>query len=62
MNGYNQEWLDNQSAVTLGRLMPRLEARFGDCLATPDWENYTWRVNKYFPRLLSALYSLYGHH
>jgi amylosucrase len=62
MNTYDPVWLEQQAAVTLERLMPRLEVRFGQILSTPGWEAYSDRLQRHFPDLFSALYQLYGHH
>ncbi len=51
-----------QSTHTLARLLPRLEARLSETVATrPDeWETFRARLDQHFPRLFEHLLTLYG--
>ncbi len=52
-------WLEQQAQLSLGRLLPRLEARF----AAEDpaaWAAYANRLRVHFPRLFRLLLHLYG--
>jgi len=53
-------WARNESAVTLRRLMPRLDARFKAQVDPVEWEAYVERLQRHFPRLFERLHGLYG--
>ncbi|MDH3527455.1 MAG: alpha-amylase family glycosyl hydrolase, partial [Gammaproteobacteria bacterium] len=55
-------WLTNHAAVSLQRLLPRLESRFADRVDEDEWEGYLTRLRQHFPRLFSGLHALYGKH
>ena len=46
--------------ISLERLIPRLEERFGDTVEKGAWQAYLQRINQHFPRLFCLLYQLYG--
>ncbi|ALP53920.1 amylosucrase [Candidatus Tenderia electrophaga] len=48
------------SATALKRLMPRIEARYSDKTDPTEWQAYTQRMRKHFPRLFERLHALYG--
>ena len=52
----------NPAQLTLDRLLPRLELRFANAIATrPDeWHSFRQRLQAYFPRLFQLLKDLYG--
>jgi amylosucrase len=54
-------WFNRQSTSSFSRLMPRLRARFPD-VADADWQAYTARLERHFPRLFRLLHGLYGGH
>jgi len=56
----NKEWLDDHSRTALSRLFPRIEARFKAQTDAAEWEAYTLRLRRHFPRLFERLYALYG--
>ena len=49
-----------ESAKSLSRLMPRLEARFAEQVDKGMWQSYVQRLNTHFPSLFRRLYQLYG--
>ena len=53
-------WLEERSAESLRRLLPRIEARFRDSTDPVEWETYTDRLRRHFPRLFARLHALYG--
>lgn len=55
-------WLQEHSASSLARLMPRIEARFAGEANPAEWEAYVERLRRHFPALFSQLHALYGHH
>jgi amylosucrase/maltose alpha-D-glucosyltransferase/alpha-amylase len=55
-------WLDKHSTASLARLMPRLEARFAAQCDAGEWQAYTARIRRHFPRLFGLLHGLYGQH
>jgi amylosucrase len=54
-------WNARESATSLVRLMPRLEARFADRVEAGEWQGYVHRLHTHFPRLFGLLHQLYGH-
>ncbi len=52
--------VDRNAHVSLARLLPRLEARFADQIATPEWAAFRTRLETQFPTLFSHLLPLYG--
>lgn len=56
----NLDWNREHSANALKRLLPRIEARFKDQTDAAEWEAYTRRLQKHFPRLFERLHALYG--
>lgn len=55
-------WLKTHAAMSLDRLLPRLEARFADQVDGDEWEGYLNRLRQHFPRLFGGLHTLYGEH
>jgi amylosucrase len=55
-------WYSQQSKATLGRLLPRLTARFADRVDEAEWAGFLARLQEHFPRLFQNLHRLYGHH
>src|SRR6056297_1630937 len=55
-------WLQEHSASSLARLMPRIEARFAEVADPAEWEAYVERLRRHFPALFAQLHALYGHH
>lgn len=53
-------WMRQESAASLGRVLPRIEARFKDQVAPVEWEAYVQRLKTHFPRLFERLYDLYS--
>jgi len=53
-------WLEEHSAESLRRLLPRIEARFRQSTDPVEWETYANRLRRHFPRLFERLYALYG--
>jgi len=49
-----------EAAISLRRLMPRLEERFAGRTDEAAWKAYSIRVRRHFPRLFELLYRLYG--
>jgi len=60
--GHNPDWHEEQSAFSLRRLLPRLEARFQERAEPVEWEAYVHRMKRHFPRLFARLHALYGTH
>jgi amylosucrase/maltose alpha-D-glucosyltransferase/alpha-amylase len=58
----SEEWLQEHSAIALRRLFPRIEKRFQDRTGSVEWEAYTQRITRHFPRLFQRLHTLYGTH
>jgi len=56
------EWLRREREISLGRLLPRVEARLKDSVDPAEWEGYLERLRRHFPRLFERLYALYGTH
>ncbi|MGD2136951.1 MAG: alpha-amylase family protein [Gammaproteobacteria bacterium] len=56
----SRDWVDEQSALALKRLFPRIEARFRGATEEVEWEAYTARLRRHFPRLFERLHGLYG--
>jgi amylosucrase/maltose alpha-D-glucosyltransferase/alpha-amylase len=55
-----QTWLAEHSAESLRRLLPRIEARYRASTDPVEWESYTDRLRRHFPRLFGCLHALYG--
>ncbi len=55
-----REWLDEHSARAYRRLYPRIEARFKHRVDEADWDGYSQRLRRHFPRLFERLHGLYG--
>ncbi len=53
-------WLEEHSAESLRRLLPRIEARYRDSTDPVEWESYTNRLRRHFPPLFACLHALYG--
>ncbi len=58
----SQDWLQEHSATALKRLLPRIETRFKDRTDAVEWQAYTQRIKRHFPRLFERLHGLYGTH
>jgi len=56
----SRAWVEEQSAIALRRLFPRVESRFKEKTEAVEWDAYTQRLRRHFPRLFEHLYSLYG--
>ena len=56
----NSDWAVEHSAIALKRLFPRIEARFRGMTEDVEWDAYTARLRRHFPRLFERLYGLYG--
>jgi amylosucrase len=56
----DRTWLEENSSASLRRLLPRIEARFKDRTDTVEWENFSRRLQRNFPRLFGLLHALYG--
>ncbi len=52
--------LEIETSRSLKRLMPRLEARFGDQTDGADWQIFVDRLNAHFPDLFRLLVELHG--
>ena len=52
--------MDRRAALSLARLLPRLEARFAPECSPEDWAAFTARLGANFDRLFAALLHLYG--
>ncbi|KPK55750.1 MAG: amylosucrase [Thiotrichales bacterium SG8_50] len=55
-----KDWLEEHSSIALKRLFPRIEARFKNQTDEAEWEAYTRRLLRHFPRLFERLHDLYG--
>src|ERR671932_441811 len=51
-----------EAALSLSRLLPRLDARFAGQIPPEDWATFTRRLEAHFPRLFRLLAHLYGAH
>ena len=58
----SKDWLEEHSKTALKRLFPRIEARFKDKTDPAEWEAFSNRVRRYFPKMFERLYALYGSH
>lgn len=58
----NNDWLEEHSSRALKRLFPRIEARFKDKTDPAEWEAFSNRIRRYFPKMFGQLYALYGTH
>jgi len=58
----NNFWLRTHAAMSLDRLLPRLESRFADQVDDDEWEGYLNRLRQHFPHLFSGLHALYREH
>jgi amylosucrase len=56
----NRAWVGEQSALALRRLFPRIETQFRERMEAVEWEAYTNRLRRHFPRLFERLFRLYG--
>jgi amylosucrase/maltose alpha-D-glucosyltransferase/alpha-amylase len=56
----SKAWVEEQGAIALKRLFPRIESRFRARTEAVEWEAYTHRLRRHFPRLFERLHSLYG--
>lgn len=54
------QWMEEHSASSLERLLPRIEARFKPQTEPSEWEAYVDRLERHFLRLFSRLHALYG--
>ncbi|MGD8319280.1 MAG: amylosucrase [Gemmatimonadota bacterium] len=54
------DWIQEHSASSLARLLPRMEARFAGETDPAEWEAYVDRLRRHFPRLFGRLHALYG--
>ncbi|MCP3870542.1 MAG: amylosucrase [Gammaproteobacteria bacterium] len=54
------DWLNRESALSLARLLPRLEKRYLPRTDEAEWQAFLARVNRHFPRLFLLLHRLYG--
>lgn len=54
--------MEEQSASSLKRLLPRIEARFKERTEPVEWEAYLNRLKRHFPLLFARLHALYGEH
>ena len=54
----NVEWLEEHSAASLRRLLPRIEARFKAQTDAVEWDAYVARLKHHFPRLFVHLHAL----
>jgi amylosucrase/maltose alpha-D-glucosyltransferase/alpha-amylase len=55
-------WIEEHSAASLNRLLPRIEARFKGETESAEWAAYRTRLKRHFPRLFGRLHALYGTH
>ncbi len=53
-------WMSQESAASLRRVLPRLEARFKDQVDPVEWDAYVQRLKMHFPRLFEHLHGLYS--
>jgi amylosucrase/maltose alpha-D-glucosyltransferase/alpha-amylase len=58
----DNSWFRTHAAVSLDRLLPRLESRFAERVDDDEWEGYLNRLRQHFPRLFNGLHVLYGKH
>jgi amylosucrase/maltose alpha-D-glucosyltransferase/alpha-amylase len=56
----DDSWHQQQAVASLGRLLPRLEARFASLIDADEWEGFVQRLRKHFPRLFRGMHQLYG--
>ncbi|MGB7933150.1 MAG: amylosucrase, partial [Gammaproteobacteria bacterium] len=56
----SRAWVEEQGAIALRRLFPRIESRFRERTEAVEWEAYTRRLRRHFPRLFERLHGLYG--
>jgi amylosucrase len=56
----NRAWVEEQSALAMKRLFPRIESRFRERTEAVEWDAYTRRLRRHFPRLFERLHDLYG--
>jgi len=56
----NKAWIEEQSAIAMRRLFPRIESRFRERTEVAEWQAYTDRLRRHFPRLFEHLHGLYG--
>ena len=56
----SRAWVEEQSAIAMKRLFPRIENRFGERTEAVEWDAYTHRLRRHFPRLFERLHGLYG--
>ena len=54
-------WFDRHSSSSFLRLQPRLRERFKD-IPEADWQAYSQRLERHFPRLFRLLHQLYSDH
>jgi len=54
------EWFDEETARSLQRVLPRIEAAFKEKTDPAEWEGYKERLQRHFPRLFRLLHALYG--
>ncbi len=47
-------------ALSLKRLLPRLEQRFSPQLEPAEWQGFRQRLKQHFPRVFATLHELYG--
>jgi amylosucrase/maltose alpha-D-glucosyltransferase/alpha-amylase len=62
MSATQDDWTGQQAALSLKRLLPRLEARYQSQTEPSEWHGYRERLHRYFPRLFERMHRLYGHH
>lgn len=55
-------WQNQQTARSLQRLLPRLDARFAAQADQADWAAFKTRLERHFPTLFPLLLHLYGQH
>jgi amylosucrase len=55
-------WVQEHSAIALKRLFPRIEARFKEQTEAAEWDAYSQRIKRHFPRMFERLHALYGKH
>jgi amylosucrase/maltose alpha-D-glucosyltransferase/alpha-amylase len=56
----SRAWIEEQSALAMKRLFPRIESRFMERTEAVEWDAYTRRLRRHFPRLFERLHGLYG--
>ncbi len=56
----DSNWLQQQAALSLKRLLPRLEQRFAAQLEAAEWQGFRQRLKQHFPRVFATLHELYG--